>query len=94
MKPTPQTSSNQQARPGFPLTDYALHSTVGLGTATSRVAKSKRPVAFHKLSSRFFGKETNYHFVEELLSFAAISALSGWSIISSVIAMIRLTRNY
>jgi hypothetical protein len=54
----------------------------------------KRSFAFHKLSSGFFGKEATRQFAEELVSFALMSAISGWCIISSVIAAIRLARNY
>jgi hypothetical protein len=94
MKPTPQISSKRQVHRDFPLTDYSLHPTVGLGTAASSLTKPPRSLAFHKLSSGFLGKEAKNHFVEEFLSFAAISAISGWGIISSVIAMVRLARNY
>ncbi len=57
-----------------------------------------RPVtkspAFHKLSSEFFGAETSRDYVAELLFFILITGIAAWPVMSMLIAVIRLIRNY
>jgi hypothetical protein len=50
--------------------------------------------AFHKLSSEFFGAETSRDYVAELSFFILIACLAAWPIMSMVIAVVRMIRNY
>lgn len=50
--------------------------------------------AFHKLSSEFLGAERSRHYVAELLFFILITGLAAWPILSMLIAVIRMIRNY
>ena len=53
-----------------------------------------RSPAFHKLSSEFFGAETSRDYVAELLFFILIAGIAAWPIVTMLIAVIRLIRNY
>jgi hypothetical protein len=46
------------------------------------------------MSSGFFGAETSRQYVAELLLFILITGISAWPIISAIVAVIRLVRNY
>ena len=50
--------------------------------------------AFHKLSSEFFRAETSRDYVAELLFFILITGLAAWPIMSMLVAVIRMIRNY
>ena len=50
--------------------------------------------AFHKLSSEFFGAETSRDYVAELLFFILITGIAAWPVVTMLIAVIRLIRNY
>ncbi len=50
--------------------------------------------AFHKLSSEFFGAETSRRHLAELLFFILITGLVAWPVVSMLIAVTRLVRNY
>ena len=50
--------------------------------------------AFHKLSSEFFGAETSRDYVAELLFFILIAGIAAWPLISMLIAVTRMIRNY
>ena len=92
MKPTPQISHNQHA--GFPLTDYNFQATTEAPANTAAVLPATKSPAFYKLSSEFFRAETSRDYVVELLLFTLITAVSAWPIISSLVAVTRLVRNY
>lgn len=95
MKPTPQVSSNQRQsqcddqirRPqsNFPLTDCSFKSTVKAGggshTSLEKASEISRLRMFRKISSEFFSAESSRNYVTELLFFALITGLSGWSIV-------------
>ena len=49
---------------------------------------------FHKLSSEFFGAETSRDYVAELSLFILITCLAAWPVMSMVIAVVRMIRNY
>ena len=53
-----------------------------------------RSPAFHKLSSEFFGAEASRDYVAELLFFILITGLAAWPVMSMLIAVIRMIRNY
>src|SRR5438034_2837343 len=78
----------------FPLTDYNYRPTAEtqLSPAGSRPA-TKAP-AFHKLSSEFLGAETSRDYIAELSFFILITGIAAWPIMSMLIAVTRLIRNY
>ena len=49
---------------------------------------------FHKLSSEFLGAETSRDYVAEFLFFVLITCLAAWPVMSMLIAVVRMIRNY
>jgi hypothetical protein len=94
MKPIPQISPSEHASRNFPLTDYSFQATVDAKSGSSPVVPAKKVPAFHKISSEFFGAETSRDYFAELLFFILIGGLAAWPIISAIIAVVRLLRNY
>jgi hypothetical protein len=84
----------RRSRKSFPLTDYNYHPTAETQVNSSVGWRANKPAAFHKLSSEFLGGETSRDFVAELLFFILITGLAAWPIMSMLIAVIRLIRNY
>jgi hypothetical protein len=96
MKPTTQVSSNQRRQRSFPQTDYqyqtnALSADRAVATKT---AAARELQTFRKLSTEFFATEIPRDFVAELFFFILISGIAAWPIISSMVAITRLVRNY
>jgi hypothetical protein len=75
-------------------TDYNYRPTAEtqLGSVVGQPV-AKLP-SFHKLSSEFLGGETSRDYVAELLFFILITGLATWPVMSMLIAVIRLIRNY
>jgi len=94
MKPIHQISPAQHARQSFPLTDYSYQTTADTKSSSSAIRLETKAPAFYKLSSEFFGAETSRDYIAELLFFILITGISGWPIISALVAIIRLIRNY
>lgn len=94
MKPTLQVSPNEHAQRSFPLTDHNFHATVETQTRSSVTLSATKSDAFHKLSSEFFGAEMNRDYVAELFLFILITGVSAWPVISMIVAVTRLVRNY
>ena len=98
MKPTTQISHNQRgSRRGdrsFPLTDYSYQATADPKSSSSAVRPATKAPAFHKLSSEFFGAETSRGYIAELLLFILIVGIAAWPVMSMLIAVIRMIRNY
>jgi hypothetical protein len=94
MKPTVQITPNQHASRNFPLTDYSFQATVDAKSGSSAVVPAKKAPAFHKLSSEFFGAETSRDYFAELLFFILIAGIAAWPVVSMLIAVIRMIRNY
>ena len=104
MKPIPQISPSQRgsrrdnrAQRGhrsFPLTDYSFQATADAKSSSAAVRPATKAPAFHKLSSEFFGAETSREYLAELLFFILITGIAAWPIVSAVVAIIRLIRNY
>jgi len=104
MKPTPQISHNQRgsgrdngtrrSNRRLLLTDYNYRPTpeTQMGSSASRPAT--RSPGFHKLSSEFFGAEMSRDYIAELLFFILITGIAAWPVISMLIAVIRMIRNY
>ena len=78
----------------FPLTDYNYRPTADAEAISPTGRPAIKSPAFHKLSSEFFGTETSRDFFAELLFFILIAGLAAWPIISAIIAVVRLLRNY
>ena len=50
--------------------------------------------AFRKLSTEFLANETPRDYIAELFLFILITGIAAWPIISSMVAITRLVRNY
>jgi hypothetical protein len=94
MKPIHQTSPSQHVSRSFPLTDYSFQATVDAKSSSSAVRPARKALAFHKLSSEFFGAETRRDYLAELLFFILIMGIAAWPIISALVAVTRMVRNY
>ena len=95
MKPTPQISSNERSQRTFPLTDYPYQATASADRAVARKAPTARELeTFRKLSTEFFATEISRDYVAELFFFILITGIATWPIISSMVAITRLVRNY
>ena len=78
----------------FPLTDYNYHPTAENQVNSSAGWRATKSPAFHKLSSEFLGGETSRDYLAELLFFIVITVLAAWPVMSMLIAVIRMIRNY
>ena len=104
MKPILQINHKQQGsrcdnrarrrHQSFPLTDYNYHPTAETQVNSSAGWRTTKSPAFHKLSSEFLGAETSRDYVAELLFFALITGIAVWPVVSMLIAVTRLIRNY
>lgn len=104
MKPIPQIDYKQRGSPrddrgqcsqrNLPLTDQCYQASVDAKSSSSAVLPARRTPAFHKLSGEFFGGETRRDYLAELLAFILITGISVWPIISAMIAVTRMVRNY
>jgi hypothetical protein len=84
----------RRSHQSFPLTNYNYRPTAepeAISTAGRPTIKSP---AFHKLSSEFLGAETSRDYVAELSFFILITCLAAWPVMSMVIAVVRMIRNY
>jgi hypothetical protein len=104
MKPTPQISHTQRAsrhdnrtrrkHPSFPLTDYNYRPTAKNQVSSSAARPATELPSFHKLSSEFFGAESSRDYIAELFFFILITGIAAWPVMSMLIAVTRLIRNY
>ena len=104
MKPTPQISHTQRAsrhdnrarrkHPSFPLTNYNYRPTAKNQVSSSAGQPATKLPAFHKLSSEFFAAESSRDYMAELFFFILITGIAAWPVMSMLIAVIRLIRNY
>ena len=84
----------RRSHKSFPLTDYNYHPTAESQVNSSAPWRTTKSPAFHKLSSEFLGGETSRDYIAELLFFILITGLAAWPVVSMLIAVIRLIRNY
>src|SRR6266576_2444355 len=84
----------RRSHQSFPLTDYNYRPTAESQVNSSAGWPATKSPAFHKLSSEFFGAETSRDYVAELLFFVLITGVAAWPVVSMLIAVIRLIRNY
>jgi hypothetical protein len=95
MKPTPQISSEERDRKAFPVTDYHYQSTTEPSRAGAAEARRASPLrSIWKLSAQFFAVEATRDFAFEFCLFSLIGGLAAWPIISMLIAVVRMIRNY
>jgi hypothetical protein len=95
MKPVSQVSPNEHEHARFPLTDYHFHATAETQTGSSAcVLPETESPAFHKLSAEFFNAETRRDSIVEFVLFILIAGVAAWPIVSTIIAVTRLVRNY
>ena len=104
MKPTPQISHTQRAsrhdnrarrkHPSFPLTNYNYRPTAKNQVSSSAGRPATKLRAFHKLSSEFFAAESSRDYIAELFFFVLITGIAAWPVMSMLIAVTRLIRNY
>ena len=104
MKPTLQINHKQRgsrrdnrarhSHQSFPLTDYNYRPTAETQVNSSVGWRATKSPAFHKLSSEFLRGETSRDYLAELLFFIVITGLAAWPIMSMLIAVIRMIRNY
>jgi hypothetical protein len=84
----------RRSHQSFPLTDYNYHPTAESQVNSSVGRPATKSAAFHKLSSEFLGAETRRRYVAELLFFILITGVAAWPVMSMLIAVIRMIRNY
>jgi hypothetical protein len=104
MKPIPQISHNnrgsrrdnrvRRSHQSFPLTDYNYRPTAEAKAISPAGRPSTRSPAFHKLSSEFLGTELSRDYIAELSFFILITGVASWPVMSMLIAVARLIRNY
>ena len=78
----------------FPLTDYNYRPTAETQLSPAAGRPATKAPAFHKLSSEFLSAERSRDYVAELSFFILITGIAAWPIISMLIAVTRLMRNY
>jgi hypothetical protein len=104
MKPIPQINDKQRRsrrdnragrgnRRVLP-TDYNYRPTAERQLNSSAGRPAAKLPAFHKLSSEFFGTEGSRDYVAELLYFVLITGIAAWPVMSMLIAVVRMIRNY
>ncbi len=84
----------RRSHQSFPLTDYNYHPTAETQVNSSADWQATKSPAFHKLSSEFLGTEASRDYVAELLFFVLITGITAWPIMSMLIAVVRMIRNY
>ena len=104
MKPILQISHKQRGsrrdnralhrHESFPLTNYNYRPTAEADTISPAGQPAIKSPAFHKLSSEFLGAETSRDYLAELLFFVLIIGIAAWPIVSMLIAVVRMIRNY
>src|SRR6185437_8600478 len=104
MKPILQINNKQRgsrrdnrawrSHQSFPLTDYNYHPTAESQVNSSTLWRTTKSPAFHKLSSEFLGAETSRDYLAELLFFILITGIAAWPIMSMLVAVMRMIRNY
>jgi hypothetical protein len=105
MKPISQISPKEQdgshrdnharrKHPSFPLTDYNYRPTAENLVSSPAARLATKLPAFHELSSEFFCGEATRDYIAELFFFILITGIAAWPVMSMLIAVIRLIRNY
>jgi hypothetical protein len=91
---SPRDDLARHGHQSFPLTDYNYRPTADAEAISPTGRPAFKSPAFHKLSSEFLGAETSRDYVAELLFFILITCLAVWPIVTMLIAVVRMIRNY
>ncbi|PYL61167.1 MAG: hypothetical protein DMF24_07970 [Verrucomicrobia bacterium] len=83
----------RRSHQNFPLTDYNYRPTAESQVNSSAGWRATKAPAFYKLSSEFF-EEGSRDYVAELLFFLLITGIAAWPVVSMLIAVTRMIRNY
>ena len=104
MKPTVQINHKQcgsrldkrerRRHQSFPLTDYNYRPTAEVEAIPTADRQAIESPGFYKLSSEFLAAETSRDYVAELSFFVLITGIAAWPIVSMLIAVVRMIRNY
>ena len=105
MKPTVQINHKQcgshldkrerRRRPqSFPLTDYNYRPTAEAEAIRTADRQTIDSSGSYKLSSEFLAAETSRDYAAELSFFVLITGIAAWPIVSMLIAVVRMIRNY
>jgi hypothetical protein len=78
----------------FPLTDYNYLPTAETRTGSGPGRPARKLPAFYRLSHEFFGAEAFRDYVAEFSLFTVIAVVTTWPILSMLVAVTRLARNY
>ena len=78
----------------FPLTNCNYRPTTEAEVTSPAGTPAVKSPGFHKLSSEFFGAETSRNYVVELSFFVLIIGIAAWPVVSMLIAVVRMIRNY
>jgi hypothetical protein len=84
----------RRSHQSFPLTDYNYRPTPETQMGFSADQPAAKLPAFHKLSSELLGVERSRDYVAELLFFVLITGIAAWPVVSMLIAVTRMIRNY
>jgi hypothetical protein len=84
----------ERSHQSFPLTDYNYRPTAETQVNSSTGRPAIKSPAFHKLSSEYLGAEKSRDYAAELLFFVLIAGIAAWPVMSMLIAVIRMIRNY
>src|SRR5213083_245546 len=91
---SPRDNRRGHSHQSFPLTDYNYRPTAETQVSSSAGRPATKSPAFHKLSREFFGAETRRDYIAELSFFVLITGIAAWPVMSMLIAVIRMIRNY
>lgn len=91
---SPRDDRAQRSRQSFPLTDYNYRPTAETRLGFSADQPAAKLPGFHKLSGEFLGAESSRDYVAELAFFILMTGLAAWPVMSMVIAVVRMIRNY
>ena len=91
---SPRDDRARHGSQSFPLTDYNFRPTGDAEVISPAGRPAIKSPAFHKLSTEFLGAETSRDYVAELLFFLLITCLAVWPIVTMLIAVVRMIRNY
>jgi hypothetical protein len=86
--------NRERRHQSFPLTDYNYRPTAEAEAISTADLPAIKSPPFHKLSSEYFGAETSWDYLVELLFFILITCLAAWPIMSMLVAVVRMIRNY
>jgi hypothetical protein len=91
---SPRDNGTRRSKRRLLLTDYNYRPAPEPQMGSSAGQPVTKLPAFHKLSSELLGAEKSRDYVGELLFFIVITGAAAWPIMSMLIAVIRMIRNY